>query len=177
MEIKITKTNTIKTKYNLGVYVYVYEGFEIKRRKIVSIVYGDIAARLKRTYTEYYNNNEVNSRYAYELTTGQIYSEDELFKTESELKERLLCNFSSMFRRQDIVDAALNNPAIMCSIKQLRKGDLCEVVRQELREKLLEPVKQEIASKILPGIVEEVKSDVRKKFAVTFNEFTDRCMA
>lgn len=47
MEIKITKTNTIKTKYNLGVYVYVYEGFEIKRRKIVSIVYGRYCRQVK----------------------------------------------------------------------------------------------------------------------------------
>lgn len=175
MELKITKTKTISTKYNIGRYVYTYEDFEIKRRKVVSIVFGDMASRLKRTRFDVDNNN-TNSYYAYELTTGQIYSESELFQTEEELKDRLLQDFPSMFKKSDITDAALNHPLIFIKIKNMLEDELKESVMEELREKLEEPVKKEIINEEYPAIVEEIRNEVRKKFALTFDDFANKCL-
>lgn len=167
MKIVVTKKNIINTKYNRDDYVYIYENFEIKRRKIVSIVYGNIANRLNRN----------RSKYAYELTSGELYSEQELFKTESELRERIFSNFCELLKKEDVINTVSKSPFIILEIKKLIADELYEEVKQELREKYTDSIKQKITSKILPDIVEEVKSDVSKKFIVTFNESADIFMA
>lgn len=175
MELKIKNRNVVTTKYNVGNLVYVYEEFEIKRKKIVSVVFGDIATRLKRTRFEI-DKEPQNSIYAYELTTGQIYSENELFRTEAELKERLLQNFTTLYKKEEIANIALTNQAIVNLMKKLIGAELRENIKEELRNELMGPVKKEIAKKEYPAIVEEIRNEVRKKFALTFDDFANKCL-
>ena len=175
MELKITEGNVITTKYSVGNIVY--EEFEIKRKKISSVVFGDIATRLKRTNFDLWANKvSQNSVYAYELTTGQIYSESEIFRTEDELKEKLLRGFTTLFKKEEIATIALSNPTVVNVMKKLIGTELRGNIKEELKNELVDSVKKEIAKKEYPKVVEEIRNEVHKKFALTFDDFANKCL-
>ena len=136
-------------KFKIGEFVYVFEMFEIKRRKILSITFGDSAQTLKRT--------------RYVLTTYETYHESELFKTRLELENGLLKSLLPQLCASSILEMINGNQVVRETILNLAMSENMNMIKAKIKKEEKPRILKEIYAEELPKVREEIEQKERPK--------------
>lgn len=144
-------------KYKIGEFVYVFEMFEIKRRKILSITFGDSAQTLKRTRFEEDRHIKNEKEVSYVLTTYETYHESELFKTRLELENGLLKSLLPQLCASSILEMINGNQVVRETIINLAMSENMNIIKAKIKKEEKPKILKEIYAEELPKIREEIE--------------------
>ena len=135
-------------KFKIGEFVYVFEMFEIKRRKILSITFGDSAQTLEVSYV---------------LTTYETYHESELFKTRLELENGLLKSLLPQLCASSILEMINGNQVVRETILNLAMSENMNMIKAKIKKEEKPRILKEIYAEELPKVREEIEQKERPK--------------
>ena len=150
-------------KFKIGEFVYVFEMFEIKRRKILSITFGDSAQTLKRTRFEEDRHIKNEKEVSYVLTTYETYHESELFKTRLELENGLLKSLLPQLCASSILEMINGNQVVRETILNLTMSENMNMIKAKIKKEEKSKILKEIYAEELPKIREEIEQKERPK--------------
>lgn len=150
-------------KFRIGEFVYVFEMFEIKRRKILSITFGDTAQTLKRTRFEEDRHIKNEKEVSYVLTTHEAYHESELFKTKVELETSLLKSLLPQLCANSILEMLNGNQVVRETILNLTMSENMDMIKAKIKKEEKPRILKEIYAEELPKVREEIERKERHK--------------
>lgn len=150
-------------KFKIGEFVYVFEMFEIKRRKILSITFGDSAQTLKRTRFEEDRHIKNEKEVSYVLTTYETYHESELFKTRLELENGLLKSLLPQLSATSILEMINSNQVVREAILNLAMSENMDMIIAKIKKEEKPKILKNIYAEELPKIREEIEQKERPK--------------
>lgn len=150
-------------KFRIGEFVYVFEMFAIKRRKILSITFGNTAQTLKRTRFEEDRHIKNEKEVSYVLTTHEAYHESELFKTKVELETSLLKSLLPQLCANSILEMLNGNQVVRETILNLAMSENMDMIKAKIKKEEKPRILKEIYAEELPKVREEIERKERPK--------------